>query len=248
LRGTTGYLVVALLGGLVGAVELASRYRDDPGRSISQPASIFYIAVNIAASIAALGIVRTFNWNFGQDGIKREVAQVLVAGFGAIALFRAKLFNAAYKEETFRWSPGGVLDALLRVSDSQVDRAQAKRRVIIARQAMTSLSFPKAALALPAYALGLLENATEDQQKRLRADVDALQSASQLSDGTKLQLLGVAVMRFTGPHLLRQAVDGLGDEIRGSPATVPTAAPTGTAGLSDRPPRRRRRHADGPGE
>jgi hypothetical protein len=78
---------------------------------------------------------------------------------------------------------------------------------------MTRMSFEKAALALPALALGLLENADYREQRRLRADVNALLKFKELPDGVRLRLLGVAVMRFTGPNLLRWAVDGLGDEI-----------------------------------
>jgi hypothetical protein len=142
LTGASGYAWVALLGGFVGAIELAGRYRDDPMLSVRTPAGLIYLVVNMAASAAALGIVRTMGWNFGQDDlVPKNLVQISVAGLGAITLFRARLFNAAQPTDggygggdgsTFRWSPGGLLGRLLRVVDAQVDRAQAKKRVRVA--------------------------------------------------------------------------------------------------------------------
>jgi len=49
------YVAAALLGGLVGAGELSSRYRDAPGRALYTRPALFYILLNIAVSVAALG-------------------------------------------------------------------------------------------------------------------------------------------------------------------------------------------------
>jgi hypothetical protein len=220
MRGWIGYLVVGLLGATVGGVELAKRYRDDPMRSIRKPAALFYLLINIMASIAALSLLRVFHWDLGLNGLQREVAQILVAGVGALTLFRAKLFSPAYRGETFRWSPGGILEQLLAVADDQVDRDQAVRRATVAREVMRTVSFERAAVPLPAYALALRERASEEDQRRLGDDVRSLVEAGPaMTDPVKAQLLGIAVMRFTGPVLLEAAVQGLGDEIA-RPAVV----------------------------
>ncbi len=41
------YCAVALIGALVGAVELIARYRDDPFRAIIVPSAVVYMLINL---------------------------------------------------------------------------------------------------------------------------------------------------------------------------------------------------------
>ena len=82
---------------------------------------------------------------------------------------------------------------------------------------MAPVDFDRAYTALPSYALALLENPTKEDQDRLRADIEVLVSDQTMDKAAKAQLLGVAVMRLTGPDLLEAAVKGLGDAIGKQP-------------------------------
>src|SRR5439155_7824671 len=89
-------VVVVLLGGLLSVAELMSRYRDEPMRAIGNPPAILYLVINIAAAVAALGVARVFGWSFGvESGHPEQLrwTQVIVAGLGAMALFRSSLVN-----------------------------------------------------------------------------------------------------------------------------------------------------------
>src|SRR5205823_896422 len=59
--------------------------------------ALFYILLNIAASVAALALTRAFGWTFGASGKPGDTTvrwtQALVAGIGAMALFRTSLFT-----------------------------------------------------------------------------------------------------------------------------------------------------------
>ncbi|SNS95102.1 hypothetical protein SAMN05421812_102483 [Asanoa hainanensis] len=221
----TCYALASAIGGAVGAAELASRYRDDPGRSLIRPAALLYVLINCAASASALAIIRIFGWTFGQTGQAQDLVRVLVGGLGAVALFRTKLFAGSERGSTVNWSPSGLLDRLLAISDRQVDRAQAKRRSMIAKRMMPKVSFDKAYGVLPAFALNLLEGASKEEQQRLSADVVALVDDKTLDDAAKAMLLGVAVMRVTGVHLFVQAIDGLGPIIANDPVPRPDRPP-----------------------
>ncbi|WP_305789057.1 hypothetical protein [Symbioplanes lichenis] len=236
MDSTSGYVLAGCLGAAIGATELASRYRDDPGRSVLQPAALLYVLTNAAASVAAVAIIRVFGWTFGQTGAARDLVQTLAGGLGAIALFRTKLFAAAEKGSNFNWGPGGLLERILAVSDRQVDRYQAKRRSQVAREVMSGVSFDRVYVTLPALALSLLENSSPDDQSRLKADVIALKDDELMSPEDKSLLLGVAVMRITGVQLLVRAVaglsgrDGVPAPRRKPPVTVPSSrrSPSGT--------------------
>jgi hypothetical protein len=214
-----GYVVAVLFGVVVGATEIAYRYRDSPGRSVLQPGGIAYTLVNGAASGGALYVIRAFGWTFGAHGRSSvDLLRVLVAGLGAVALFRTKLFSAATKGgETFSWGPSRLLEQLLAISDTVVDRKQAEQRSRDVAEIMSNVSFDKAHSSLPTYALGLLENTSADEQARLAQDVGALLQDQTMSDELKSQQLGVALIRLTGPDLLRQAVTALGASIASHP-------------------------------
>lgn len=93
MRGNVGYVIVGVLGALVGMTEIASRYRDNPVRSLSQPGALLYVLVNAGGSVSALFIIRAFGWDFGFDrGPERDLARGMIAGLGALALFRTRLF------------------------------------------------------------------------------------------------------------------------------------------------------------
>ena len=81
------FILVAALGGVVGAGELVSRYRDAPTGALRSGAAAFYIFLNVAASLAALALIHAFGWTFGvtSGGAALRWTQVGVAGTGAMA-------------------------------------------------------------------------------------------------------------------------------------------------------------------
>jgi hypothetical protein len=205
-----GYVATGVLGALVGASEIAFRYRDRPGAALLRVASIAYALINAAASAGALYVARVFGWDFGAHSTSsRDLLRVLLCGFGALALFRTKLFSAAVEGKTISFGPSHVLEQLLGLIDTQVDRWQAANRSQTVSEAMDGVDFDKAYASLPTYALGLLENADAEEQKRLGEDVAALLKATTMDSAMKSQQLGVAVIRVTGPVLLRRAVVAL---------------------------------------
>lgn len=215
MTGVWGYVVAGILAGAVGAGELSSRYRDDPGTSVLQVAALLYVGVNAVAAMGALYIVRTLGWSFGTPrGSQRDLLQVMVSGLGALTLFRTKLFTASFKDDAHAWGPSRLLEQLLGLADRQMDRRQAAERSRTASSAMADVSFEKAQSLLPSHAIALLEGVTDEDQERLAADVAALQADQTLSDEAKAQLLGIAVIRLTGCELFENSIRDLGPLIR----------------------------------
>jgi hypothetical protein len=52
------WAAVAVLGGLVGASELISRYKDNPFAALKTWPGVSYISINSIASVAVLGLLR----------------------------------------------------------------------------------------------------------------------------------------------------------------------------------------------
>jgi hypothetical protein len=216
MEGWAGFLVAAAIGGIVGWVEMAQRYSDAPSHVLLWPAAWLYIGANIAASLAALGLVRSLHWTFGQtDPTSRATIQVLVAGFGAMALFRSRLFTAAQpiatgSEVKFLWSPATLLEGMLKIADREARKTQGRSRLRAART-VSKLTWADVR-KLPPIVLALMESdefdtRAQEQAAEFARDVKACEKNPEgYSDDQRKLMLGVRIVRFAGARVLREAI------------------------------------------
>jgi hypothetical protein len=204
LQGWAGYLAAATIGCVIGWIELGQRYSDRPVGVLAWPAAWLYLATNVAATQLALAVTRTFGWSFGQSGDAREVVQVLGSGLGAMLLFRTRLFTAAQADEAFVWSPATLLEGTLKIADRQARREQARDR-IQATQEMAKLTWKQAEELAPVV-LAVMDMGG-DEQKEFAKDFKALvKNPEGYPDTLRVQLLGVAILKFAGPKVLLEAI------------------------------------------
>ena len=214
------WIAVAALGALVGIGELIARYKDAPFRALLTSSAVMYVVINTAASIGALFLIRAFGWEFGigseqgqpsSDLIVR-ITQVMVAGLGAMALFRSSLFITRVGDEDVGVGPNAFLSAMLRACDTGVDRARAVVRANRVQQAMTGISYTKANEALVQVCARLRQNLSADDRQELQ---DKAQSIGNLkiNEHAKALALGLILMNYVGPQALESAIKALGSEI-----------------------------------
>ncbi len=213
----TDWAAVAVLGGVVGASELISRYKDDPGASLRTLAASFYIAVNSVASLGALGLIRANGW-FATS----RWTQVLMAGISAMAFFRTSLFVVRAGDRDVPVGPSGFLQIYLGYADRVVDRRRAKARSDAVAQVMKGVDFQKARRALPAYCLALMQNVSPEDQQLLERLLEALDKR-EAEPSIKALLLGIELMNVVGVDVLTAAVDSLGDQIRSAAKAAASA-------------------------
>jgi hypothetical protein len=228
-NGIVDWLAVAILGALAGATELIARYRDSPGRALATAPAILYVAINALASVAALGVVRVFGWEFGvspDNPAQLRLTQALIAGFGALALFRTSLFTVRQGGDELSIGPSSVLKSILGASDRAVDRIRAQSRATVVARAMDGVSFDKAYQELPTVVLALMQNLSPDEQDAFAAQIAELK-ASNLSEHGKNLALGLPLLTLVGEGALRAAISSLGDTIKRPPSGVPSPDPLG---------------------
>lgn len=144
------YVVVSLLGLLVGVSELVSRYRDAPWGAVRNPASAAYTAVNALAAAGALGLLRVFEADFGtQDEAQTRAIQVLVAGFGAVALLRTSFFVVRVGGRDIGVGPATLLHVLLFATDRDVDRRRAEQRAMAVTRSFVASPTTRSARPCP---------------------------------------------------------------------------------------------------
>ena len=208
------WLAVGMIGAAVGAVELISRYKDEPDNALNSWPAVFYLLINALASAGALGLIRVFNWDFGvSEAGAAGWTQVILAGFGAMAILRASLFTVKVGAESVPIGPSRFLEALLIAVDQGVDRKRAQGRSAVVSKVMKEISFEKAYLALPTYCLALMQNLPQAEQEQLARKVTLIRNAK-MSPRIKSLLLGLALMNKVGEGVLKAAVEHLGEDLK----------------------------------
>jgi hypothetical protein len=215
------YLGVAVLGALVGVVELVSRYRDDPVRAISRFPAIVYIAFNMAASVLALYLILEIkpDWLVGQGGDLSKVTParwvliVFVAGTAALAFFRSSIFRAKVDDASVPVGPALILDSLLAALDRAVDRAVATPRSEAIERMMNEVDFDKAQEALTAYCIALMQNLPPEESRRLGNRLNEIKTSTMPKD-IKVLTFGLALLNTFGEEVLDKARKALKDQIQ----------------------------------
>jgi len=202
------WAAVALIGGVVGASELISRYKDDPAAAIRSWPAWFYVAINSTASLGALGLIRANGW-FGPG----RWTQILMAGVSAMAFFRTSLFVVRAGDRDVPVGPSGFLQIYLAAADRAVDRQRAAARSDAVASVMKGIDFDKASKALPPYCLALMQNVSPEDQQVLDRALDAL-DRQEAEPNVKALLLGIELLNVVGVDVLTTAVKSLGDQIR----------------------------------
>jgi hypothetical protein len=202
------WAAVALLGILVASGELTSRYKDAPQAALRTVPAIGYLALNGAAAVAALAILRA-NSLFDSS----RWFQILMAGVSSTVFFRTSLFVVRAGDRDIGVGPIGFLQILLSVADRAVDRERAAARSDAAARLMQGIDFDKAVRALPAYCLALMQNVRPEDQRDLSRAVRDLEKAD-LEPSVKALLLGQQLVNVVGADVLTAAVSSLGNEIR----------------------------------
>jgi hypothetical protein len=211
------------IAGSVGLTELISRYRSSPGFSLKQLAAIGYVAINIGAGVLALYLVRAFGWNFGQTQ-NVTLWRILVAGFGALALFRSSLFVTRIGSSDVNVGPSVVLGALLDACDRTVDRASAKNLSgKISDEKVAGLNPAAVGAALPVICLALMQNFAPSDQALLAADLNKVKQDVSLTPDVQMRAVIVQLAKYLGPGVVDDVLDKAKSLFTQPPVPAPAA-------------------------
>jgi hypothetical protein len=207
------FAAAALLGILVSLAELVSRYRDAPHAALYTRPALLYLVLNGAASGLALALIRVFDWKFGAGADTVRWVQLLVAGVGAMALFRASLFTVRAGDRDIAVGPATFLQIFRDAADRAVDRLRARARSLHVGKLMDGVDYGKASEGLIPYCLALMQNVPDDEQKKLVQAVKLL-DAEPIEPAVKVRILGLLLMNVVGPDVLTAALDALREQLK----------------------------------
>ena len=217
------FAVAALLGLLVGLAELVSRYRDSPQQVLYARPALLYLSINGAASAFALALTHFYGWSFGATAGSARWTQVLVAGVGAMALFRTSLFAVRAGDKDIGVGPSTFLQIFLDAADREVDRLRALARSKSVAKLMEGVDYQKASDVLVPYCLALMQNVPKGEQQKLEEAVKLL-AAQMLDSGIKVRILGLHLIGVIGAEVLEAAVETLRPDLKSAPPQPPQPA------------------------
>jgi hypothetical protein len=217
------FLIVAIFGGFLGCAEILSRYRDAPFKAIFNWYAGIYVLVNAIAAICALLLIHLFDLTFGQesDVEKLRWVQIMIAGFGAMLFFRSSFFIFKIGDQNVGLGPSTILQIMLDVLDSEVDRARAKQRGKIVEDVMMNVNFQAASKPLPLVAFSLMQNLPTSIQHDVADEVVILENDKDMSDSAKSIALGCILMNNVGEDVLKESVKLLWKDICKEPDSLP---------------------------
>ena len=213
LGGLLGFVFVAALGAAVGIGELVARYRDEPVKALRSWAAVIYVGVNMLASVAALATIHVFDW-FGATPptAQSNLTQVLIAGFGAMAVFRSSLFVVRVGTDDVGIGPVAFLQVILGATDRGVDRSRGVDRAPRVAEIMKDLTFADIAESLPPYAMALLQNVDPEDAQELGERVAKIRDAK-MADRMKVLNLGLVTMNVVGEDVLAAAASAFRKDV-----------------------------------
>ena len=203
------FTVVTLLGFLVGFVEVISRYQDAPFRTAATWPALLYMFVNGSVAAIALWMVRLFGWQFMPENSDPQIVrwtEVIVAGLGAMAIFRSSLFVIGKEDQEVSIGPNAILDILLNALDKEVDRFRGQERAKIVKDIMEYVHYEDAIMDISVLSKALLQNLSAEDNAKIDEVRKQIEVIVDIDPAVRKYLLGLRIMDVVGEDVLRQAI------------------------------------------
>jgi len=200
-----------MLGVLVGFIELISRYEDAPFRTATTFPGLFYMLINGVVAVAALLMIRLFGWKIlpGDSTINTDVerwAEVLIAGLGAMSIFRSSVLVVGKGDQEVSVGPSAVLEILLDTIDKEVDRFQAQSRAKVVSEIMAEINYEDAKKDLPYICMALMQNLDPKDGDALKQSAASAELFTGTTPDAHKIRFGLILMDIVGEDVLREAI------------------------------------------
>jgi hypothetical protein len=190
--------LAALLGAIVGASELTSRYRDEPLQALMSNAGLGYMLLNGSVSAATYGLLVHYAGSIFPGLAKDHLMASIVAGFGAMAILRSKFFTIRTERgEDISVGPDAAVAAVLSAADRGVDRARASRRLSLVFRRASQVQRPDKGRDFIQISLAAFQNLSDSDKAGFVTYLESIGSLP-YTDELKLQAICYGMLSLTG--------------------------------------------------
>ncbi len=224
----TCWTLVFIFGALVGFSEILSRYRDEPMRAAFNRFGLSYLAINGFIAVGAFAVLMHYPKSIFPAVAGDKFMTAIVAGFGAMAVMRSKLFTFRSDDgKEYAIGPSIVIDTILRVVDRKIDRLRASQRERLVFSRLKDVSNFSAAADYLTASLLSFQNLSQDEKRDIAAVIAQYRNQAAWPDALKTMALGFTFLTLAGEENfdevvkdLTQYISNLARPAAGSAATL----------------------------
>jgi hypothetical protein len=215
-----------VIGASAGLSEIASRYRDEPLRAIANWYGASYLTANGLASVAAYGLLLRYPTQILPTVAGDPLMAALIAGFGAMAILRSKLFIfRADDGKEYPIGPSIVMETFLRVLDRKIDRLRASKRQQRVFDKMKDITnFNGAADYLEASLLSF-QNLSDEDKQEIRAVLQQYRNMTAWPETLRTMAVGFAFLTIAGEENFDQVIANLKTYLTTLQTQTPATSP-----------------------
>jgi len=199
-----------LFGASVGFSEILSHYRDEPLSATFTIFGIAYLFLNGLISLAAFFVLRKYPDQILPLVKDDYLLTAVVAGFGAMVVFRSKFFT--YRSDDGKDIPIGpsvVLDTIFKTIDAKIDRRRAtKRQIRIFEKLHDIQDFGNMANYIEA-SLFSFQNLSQEDKTQIKTILDQYRAMTAWPDSLKSMGVGFAFLNIAGEENFDHVIDNL---------------------------------------
>ncbi len=196
-----------LFGVSVGLSEILSHYRDEPLLATATPVGMVYLVLNGLLSLAAFVVLRKYPTQIFPAVKDDYFLTAVIAGFGAMAVFRSKLFTYRTDDgKDVAIGPSIVLDTIFKTIDAKIDRSRATARQVRIFDQLHD--FESMANYIEA-SLFSFQNLSQDDKTQIKTVLDQYRQMTAWPGTLKCMGLGFAFLNIAGDENFDRVVNNL---------------------------------------
>jgi len=228
------YLFVFFIGILLSAIELGSRYKDEPVSVMVCIPGAIYLIINGLICCVGLFFIHTFGikeniteqiGGSANTELSNQVANVLYASLGSFFVMRSSFLKLGTENSQSQIDLGLnlIVKKMIDMIDRQVDRDQARRRSKDITEILRDVSYEALSSRVHPFCLQVMQNVPEEELGRLFKELQAINSSDDCDDSKKMAV-GLQIYNIVGSNLFSSIVDDLG-VVGKAPPSVPVLIP-----------------------
>jgi len=218
-KGNKDYLYVFIIGGVLSAIELGSRYKDEPISVMTCFPGAFYLVINGLICCLGLFFINTFGTHepitktmdvANTDKFSIHVANILYAALGSFFVMRSSFLKLGSDNSQSQVDLGLniILKKMIDMIDRQVDRDQARRRSKDITRILKDVSFDSLSSRIHPFCMQVMQNIPEAEIENLFRELKEI-SASDDCDESKKMAIGLQIYNIVGKRLFSSIIEDL---------------------------------------
>lgn len=206
------YLFVFVIGSVFSAIEMGSRYKDEPISVLVCAPGVFYIFINGLVCCVGLFFIDVFGAGglaAAGNGLDFRVTNILYASLGSFFVMRSSFLKLGSDSSQIDLGLNIVLKKMIDIVDRQVDRDQASRRSSDITNLLKNVKYSDLLERVKPLCLQVMQNVPQEEIENLLRELKVIESSDDHEETRKLSM-GLELYNIVGKRVLYSVVRDLG--------------------------------------